>query len=148
MYPYMNPTNYGMNPMNHMTTSPQQNVLPPQQILQANGKASIDALRMSPNSSALIADSTQPVIWKCISDSLGNVSATAYDVVPHKDEAVAEKETMTKSLESITERLDRLEKNYESIASRNTQPNASAVQTAAQQYARNAKPTGNATACG
>lgn len=137
MYPYQ--MNFGMN-------QAQQNVLPPQQILQANGKASIEALRMSPNSSALIADSTQPVIWKCISDSLGNVSAVAYDVTPHKDEAVAEKETMTRSLESITERLTRLEKNYESITSRNTQPTATTVQASPTYNARSAKPTSsNAT---
>lgn len=42
--------------------------LPPQQILQANGKASIDAIRMSPNSSVLIADTTEPIVWKCVSD--------------------------------------------------------------------------------
>lgn len=139
MYPYQ--MNFGMN-------QAQQNVLPPQQILQANGKASIEALRMSPNSSALIADSTQPVIWKCISDSLGNVSAVAYDVTPHKDEAVAEKETMTRSIESITERLTRLEKNYESITSRNTQPTATTVQASPTYNARSAKPTGYSAADG
>ena len=139
MYPYQ--MNFGMN-------QAQQNVLPPQQILQANGKASIEALRMSPNSSALIADSTQPVIWKCISDSLGNVSAVAYDVTPHKDEAVVEKESMTRSLESITERLTRLEKNYESITTRNTQPTATAVQASTSYNARSAKPTGSSAADG
>lgn len=140
MYPYQ--MNFGMNP-----TTP-QNVLPPQQILQANGKSSIDALRMSPNSSALIADSTQPVIWKCVSDSLGNVSATAYDVSLHKDEEVVEKETMTRSLESITERLDRLEKNYESITNRNTQPTNATVQASTQYNARGTKPTVYASADG
>ena len=63
----------------------QSNVLPPQQVLQANGKASIDALRMSPNSSALIMDSTAPIVWLCTSDSLGNVSSTPYDISQHKD---------------------------------------------------------------
>ena len=142
MYPYPSQM-YGMN----TTTSPQQNVLPPQQILQANGKSSIDALRMSPNSSALIADSTQPIIWKCISDSLGNVSATAFDVSPHKDEAQVEKETVSRSLDTINERLDRLEKYYESIASRN-KPTTSSVQATTQQYARSEKPAGIASADG
>ena len=144
MYPYPTQMNYGMNAMNPS----QQNVLPPQQILQANGKSSIDALRMSPNSSALIADSTQPIIWKCISDSLGNVSATAFDVVPHKDEALVEKETMSKTFDLINERLDRLERHYESITSRNTKPASSAVQTTPQQYARSEKPAGVAAADG
>lgn len=133
MYPY--PINF--NPMGQT----QQNVLPPQQILQANGKASIDALRMSPNSSALIADSTLPIIWKCVSDSLGNVSATAYDVSLHKDEQIVEKENINNSIATITERLDRLEKNYESITSRGAKPTVPTVQTANANNARYEKST-------
>ena len=66
-------------------SSQYQNVLPQQQVLQANGKPSIDALRMSPNSSVLIMDSTAPLVWLCTSDSLGNVSSTPYDISPHKE---------------------------------------------------------------
>ena len=65
--------------------------LPPQQILQANGKASIDAIRMAPNSSVLIADTTQPIVWKCVSDGLGNVTAEAFDITHHKTEEEVEK---------------------------------------------------------
>lgn len=96
-------------------------ILPPQQILQANGKASIDLIRMSPNSSVLIADTTQPIVWKCISDGLGNVSAKPFDITPHKTEEEVEKETMATLLQSISERLEKLEVNYESIANRNRQ---------------------------
>ena len=62
-----------------------QNTLPPQQILQANGKASIDALRMSPNSSVLIADQTQPIVWRCAQNShiyLSGMVAAAPDLSP------------------------------------------------------------------
>lgn len=64
---------------------PQQNILPPQQALRANGKASIDALQMAPNSEVLIMDTTAPIIWQCMSDSLGKVTATPWDIVPHKE---------------------------------------------------------------
>ena len=93
------------------------NVLPPQQILQANGKASIDALRMSPNSSALIADSTMPIVWRCVSDSLGNVTAEPFDIVPHKEEEKVTQETL---ISNMDERLRRLEEKYESFISRNS----------------------------
>ena len=93
-------------------------ILPPQQILQANGKASIDAIRMSPNSSVLIADSTQPIVWKCVSDGLGNVKAEAFDITHHKSEEEIEKETTNNLLTTISNRLERLEKNYESIIDR------------------------------
>lgn len=68
----------------------QQNVLPPQQVLQANGQASISAIRMAPNSSALVMDTTAPIVWLCTSDSLGNVTPVPYDITPHKAEAPAE----------------------------------------------------------
>lgn len=93
--------------------------LPPQQILQANGKASIDAIRMSPNSSVLIADTTEPIVWKCVSDGLGNVTAEAFDITHHKTEAEVEKENTNNLLNDISERLKRLEFNYESIINRN-----------------------------
>lgn len=75
---------YSQQPMqqSQMTGS---NVLPPQQVLQANGRASINALRMSPNSSVLIMDSTAPMVWLCTSDGLGNVTPVPYDITPHKD---------------------------------------------------------------
>ena len=91
-----------------------QNVLPPQQIPQANGKASIDMLVMSPNSSILIADSTEPIVWKCVSDSLGNVTAQAFDISPHK----TEEEVKQDSIQEMNNRLKKLEADYESIISR------------------------------
>ena len=92
--------------------------LPPQQILQANGKSSIDAMRMSPNSSVLIADSTQPIVWKCVSDGLGNVTAEAFDITHHKTDEEVEKETTNNLLNDISKRLERLENKYESVINR------------------------------
>ena len=115
---------------------PYQNMLQPQQILQANGKASIDALRLAPNSSVLIADQTAPIIWKCVSDSLGNVTATAFDITLHKDEAQVEKET-------IMARLDRLEKQYESFISRTSAESADATtKVYIPKHTENAQPDG------
>ena len=96
--------------------------LPPQQILQANGKASIDAIRMSPNSSVLIADTTKPIVWKCVSDGLGNVTAEAFDISHHKTEEEVEKENTNNLLNEISERLERLEKKYESTINRHYEP--------------------------
>ena len=114
---------------------PYQNILQPQQILQANGRESINALRLAPNSSVLIADSTAPIIWKCVSDSLGNVTATAFDITLHKDEAQVEKET-------IMERLDRLEKQYESFIKRTTKPTNATVESYVPKNTENAQPDG------
>ena len=84
----------------------QPNVLPQQQVLQANGKASIDALKMAPNSSALIMDTTAPIVWLCTSDSLGNVTSMPYDIAQHIEEP--EDDPLEKRLESIESQLNEI----------------------------------------
>ena len=94
------PTGYGMPQPQQMGMQP--NVLPAKQVLQANGRASINALRMSPNSSVLIMDTTAPLVWLCTSDSLGNVTPVAYDISPHKD-------TPTPDVSNFEQRLSAVE---------------------------------------
>lgn len=108
---YLNP----YNPQQFNAFQSQQNILPPQQIPQAKGKASIDMLRMSPNSSVLIADETAPIVWKCTSDSLGNVTSQAFDISPHKDEEQKAQESLSIVVSNLDERLKKLEGDYESI---------------------------------
>lgn len=98
------------------------NILPPQQVVQANGKASISAIRMSPNSSVLIMDTTAPIVWLCTSDGLGNVTPVAYDIAPHKD-------TPAPDVSSFEQRLSTVENNVSNIISKweemtNAKPNA------------------------
>ena len=81
----------------------QPNVLPAQQVVTANGKASIDALRMSPNSSVLILDTTAPLVWLCTSDGLGNVTSVPYDITQHKEEPP--ENAFEKRLAAIEEKL-------------------------------------------
>ena len=117
-----------------------QQALPPQQILQANGKQSIDRLRMSPNSSVLIADQTAPIIWKCVSDSLGNVTAEPWDISPHKDEAeVAQALIMS----TIDERLTKLEESYESLIKRTKESKHHETGTAVEHYQKRRESAGN-----
>ncbi len=110
------------NPYQQAFASPRQNMLPPQQILQANGKTSIDMIQMSPNSSVLIADTTAPIVWKCVSDGLGNVTAEPFDIIPHKDEVQVEQETIVTTLTQMNARLTHLEEliNEQSIVSTNS----------------------------
>lgn len=82
-YPQMSP--YYANLYGQRQQQSQANVLPPQQVIQVDGRASIDTLQMSPNSSILIMDKSQPIVWLCVSDGLGKVTASAYDITPHQD---------------------------------------------------------------
>ena len=79
------------------------NMLPAQQVITANGKSSIDALRMAPNSSVLVLDTTAPIIWLCVSDGLGNVNAEPWDISPHKEEP--KESALEQRLAAIEEQL-------------------------------------------
>ena len=144
--PYYQPN--PQNPYNQITQ--QQNVMPPTQILTANGKSSIDALKMSPNSSVLIADNTAPIIWKCVSDGLGNVTSESFDVFPHKDETKIQQENTLALIDDINTRLKRLEENYEeSIAKRTTAEQQRFTESGTNQASvgntqKHGKPTSNA----
>lgn len=90
--------------------------MPTQQILQANGIDSARQIRLAPNSSALIADATMPIVYRCIADSMGVVNVEAFDIAPHKQ---VEQQTMTEAINEMNARLRKLEENYESIITRN-----------------------------
>ena len=95
---------------------------------------------MSPNSSVLIADETAPIVWKCVSDSLGNVTATPFDISEHKDEQVVQQENVNALILDLNERLTRLENNYEqSIIERNNESNDAEVEPTKGNDARNKK---------
>ena len=80
------------------------NFLPAQQVVQANGKSSIDALRMAPNSSVLILDTTAPMVWLCTSDGLGNVTPIPYDITPHEE--VKQEADLEKRIAAIEEKIE------------------------------------------
>ena len=96
----------------------QPNILPAQQVLQANGKASIDAIRLSPNSSVFVMDTTAPIIWLCVSDSLGNVSATPYEIKAHEEPATSENNGLEERLAALEENIKKLmgEKHESNVA--------------------------------
>lgn len=118
--PYVNPYLYQQQ---NILPQISQNILPPQQILQAKGKASIDMIKMSPDSSVLIADETAPIVWKCMSDSLGNVTAIPYDIQLHKDEEQKIQENLSVIVTEMEERLKRLEDGYKSFIEKSKSTN-------------------------
>lgn len=69
-----------------------QPMLPQQQVIQVNGKASVDTIQLSPNSSILVMDTSAPIVWLCVSDGLGKVTSTPYDITLHKDKQSVEAE--------------------------------------------------------
>ena len=74
----------------------------PQEVIKVNGKGGVDAYQMPPNSSALLLDTTAPIVWLVQTDGAGYKTSTPYDIVPH----VSEEEVQYKSLE---ERIAKIE---------------------------------------
>lgn len=87
VYDYPQPSYYDyMRQMMGQAPQPRHSsALPAQQVIQVAGRQSIDTLQMAPNSSVLIMDTSAPIVWLCVSDGLGKVTATAYDITPHQD---------------------------------------------------------------
>ena len=125
MFPYDNyQPSYGYSIYPQQVQQPQQNILPPQNVLQANGKASIDNLRMSPNSSVFIKDATDPsVLWYCVSDSLGNVNKTMYDIHPHENSQLFSIENLVSIVGQLSDRLTKLEGEHASKSDTDTSSN-------------------------
>jgi hypothetical protein len=94
---------------------PQQSTpsLPAQQILKVNGEESVRQVRMAPNSSALAMDTTAPIVWLLVSDGVGSVTSTPYDISEHKMD----------QRQSLEERILILEEKINDITKSNDEQN-------------------------
>lgn len=87
--------------------------LPSQQILKVNGEESVRQVRMSPNSSALAMDTTAPIVWLLVSDGVGSVTSTPYDITEHR----------SAPQEKLEDRIERLEAIVSELTKSNDEPN-------------------------
>lgn len=87
----------------------QPNMLPRQKVIEVNGKASVDTIRLAPNSSILCMDITAPIVWLCVSDGIGNVTSTPYDVKLHQEQAVEETNSLEQRLLAIEQKISDME---------------------------------------
>lgn len=88
------------------------NMLPAQQVIQVSGKQSIDTMQMAPNSSVLVMDTSAPLVWMCVSDGVGRVTATPYDIALHHD--VPAPDSLEGRLAAVEAAIKRMEVDHES----------------------------------
>ena len=100
-YPYFQPYTPPM-----MQNTP---TLPAQQIIQVNGKASVDTIQLAPNSSILVMDTSAPIVWMCVSDGIGKVTATPYDITVHQDKPQVDVNSIENRLSTVESALIKLE---------------------------------------
>lgn len=99
--------NFFSSPYNAPQPTPftQNNNAMPQQIIRVNGLEGAKAYQMTANSSALLLDEQQPIIWLKQTDGAGYPTITPYSITPYQ----AEQQVDIKSLE---QRIARLEEIY------------------------------------
>lgn len=61
---------------------PQQTFAQKQEIIRVSGENGAKALNLAPNSSALLLDETQPVVWLKTTDGAGYPTVTGYSISP------------------------------------------------------------------
>ena len=97
------------NPYQTYNPYMQQTALPQQQIVQVNGKASVDTIHLAPNSSLLAMDTTAPIVWMCVSDGVGKVTCTPYDITVHQEKQPVDMSNMEERLSSVEKTISELE---------------------------------------
>lgn len=94
-YPYSNNNQFLQNLL--LQQQPMQ-----QEVVKVSGINGVNAYQMSPNSSALLLDTTASIVWLVQTDGAGYKTSTAYDISPHVDEDVVQ-------YKSLEERITKLE---------------------------------------
>lgn len=86
-----------------------------QEIIKVNGKGGANAFQLAPDSSALLLDTSAPIVWLAQTDGAGYKTLLAYDIKPHEEEKEVD---VYKSLE------DRITKLEETVNAKSNSTNA------------------------
>lgn len=88
--------------------------IPKQEVIRVSGRAGASAFAMGPNSSVLLMDETQPVVWLKTTDSACYPTLTGY---PLGDPSELEKEEVPVSaFDSIASRLESIERRLDELS--------------------------------
>ena len=99
----MYPNPYGMyNPVVQM---PMQKTT----IDRVNGRNGAEMYRIAPESSVLLLDENNPLIWFIQTDSAGYKTIIPYDIKPHEDEPSPDVKSIDERMNGFDERLRAIE---------------------------------------
>lgn len=116
MYPYDNQISQML-----LQGIQQNNPMMKQEVVKVNGRPGAEAFNLGPNASALLLDTSAPIVWLVQTDGAGYKSLTPYDITPHEEKPPEDK---YKSLEERITKLEELinEKSNTSNARRKSEP--------------------------
>ena len=114
-------SNYPCNPYASYTAytpyainNPIQLPAPTMEIPKVNGEESARAFNIGPNSSVILMDNDKPLIWVVVTDASGFKTVTPFTITPYTPEQPVNAETLKGEMESISDRLTRLEERMNS----------------------------------
>ena len=104
-YNYGNGGNFGIR--NGYNPTP---VMPiTSQIIKVNGEAGARNLHLTPNSSILLLDENNPIVWFIQADGAGYFNPIPYDLIPHQAAPQIDLNQLGENLNQIDSRLKRVE---------------------------------------
>ena len=76
------------------------------QVTRVNGRNGADAFRMAPNSSILLMDENDPIVWLKQTDGAGYATVTPYAVTPYQAAAPVDVENLETRVKRLEEMLN------------------------------------------
>ena len=101
---------------------------PRYEITQVNGRAGAENFRMAPNSSYLLLDSNDPIVWVVKTDGGGLLTATAWDISPHTEPQPVDINSLQARIQALEEKLNE-QSNSGTAKQRNSKSNSNSKQS-------------------
>jgi len=98
MYPYNNQIYQSI-----LQGIQQNNPMGRQEVTKVSGRPGAEAFQMGPDSSALLLDTSAPIVWLAQTDGAGYKSLQPYDIKPHEETQPEDK------FKSLEDRITKLE---------------------------------------
>lgn len=97
--------NFPQNMYNNYPYAVQQNFqqqqLPHYEVIKVNGKPGVDAFQMGPNSSALLLDETQNIVWLVQTDGAGYKTPTPFVISPYVEKPQVDVNALNDEVNSL-----------------------------------------------
>ena len=92
-----------------------QQTAQPMEIPRVTGEESARNYPIGPNSSVILLDTNDPLIWVVVTDASGFKTVTAYSIAPYKPEKPMSENELKNQLTALTDRLKDLETKFDNF---------------------------------
>ena len=107
------------NQQNSLLPNYLYNPAPQMEIQKVNGEESARAFPIGPNSSVILLDTNEPIIWVIVTDSSGYKTVSPFTITPYIPEKPITTSDLNDTLVSVLDRLQKIEERM----NLNVQPN-------------------------